>query len=103
MTSAMSFRSRPRANIKGASLQDRWRYTAPGEKYPNRSAAHEIWYFHNSDYQYKVVRRSAFFDAERDTFILGRFAALEDAQRCVETDAARVRIKRPRKSKQMPG
>ena len=80
-------------------MQDRWNYIARDERNPSRPA---IWYLQDSDPPLKVVRRGAFFDAERENFILGRFAGLEEAQHCVETDAERVRIKRPRELKQMP-
>jgi hypothetical protein len=84
-------------------LEDQWTYATPDERNTSRSAGQEIWhlrggsYFHN-----KVVRRGPFFDAERDNFILGRFATLEEAQRCAELDAKRVPVKRKPRQKRVP-
>ena len=71
-----------------SKLQDRWSYVTADQRNP--SSRHEIWYLREAKYQYKIVRRGAFFDAQRDNLILDRFSTLEAAQRCVETISERV-------------
>jgi len=81
----------------GNASQDRWRYFAADETKPRgRSFPHEVWQLLDSRYQYQVVRRGAFFDAEKGGIILDRFAELEAAQRCVEASATRPPQKRKR-------
>lgn len=66
---------------------------AGDERNPSRPA---FWYLRDNktNYQLKVIPRGAFFDAQRDNLILGRFTALEEAQRCAEADAERPTRKR---------
>ena len=90
---------RPRARHQGGTLlQDRWRYFASGEQKPTRrrSLPHEVWQLLDSKFQHQVVRRGAFFDAEKGGLILDRFTELEAAQGCVEASAERPTKKRNR-------
>jgi len=59
---------------------------ARDERNPNRPA---FWYLRDSNYHLKVIPRGAFFDAQRENFILARFTSLDEAQGCVEADAER--------------
>ena len=68
------------------AAEDRWLYMARDERNPSRPA---FWYLRDGSYQLKVVPRGAFFDAQRENLILGRFTTLEEAQRCVEAEAKR--------------
>jgi len=78
-------------------LQDRWRYFALDERKPTRrSFLHEVWQLLDSEYQHQVVRRGAFFDAEKGGIIIDRFTGLEPAQRCCEASAERPPQKRKR-------
>jgi hypothetical protein len=75
-------------------LQERWHYLEGDERNPSRQA---MWYLQGSDPQLKVVPRGVFFDAQKNTFILGRFATLEEAQRCAEAEAERMPTRQRRK------
>ena len=87
-----------RTDIKGAPLQDRWRYFAADERAAaRRSLPYEAWQLLDSNYRYEVVRRGAFFDAEKGGIILDRFTELEPAQRCIEERAERPPKKRSRR------
>ena len=55
---------------------------------------YEAWQLLDSNYRYEVVRRGAFFDAEKGGIILDRFTELEPAQRCIEERAERARARR---------
>jgi hypothetical protein len=78
-------------------LRDRWRYFAAHERTPlRRSFPYEAWQLLDNDYRYEVVRRGAFFDAEKGGIILDRFTTLEAAQRCIEERAERSPKKRNR-------
>jgi len=81
-------------------LQERWHYRARDEENPTLSP---IWYLQDSDPQLKVVRRGAFFDAERGSVILDRFTTLEEAQRRVETEAKRMPMRRGRREVRTSG
>jgi hypothetical protein len=83
------------------AFQNRWRYFAPGEQKPTRGhlVPHEVWQLLDSKYQHRVVRRGAFFDAEKGGIILDRFTELEAAQRCVEASEERP----PQNRKRTPG
>jgi hypothetical protein len=84
-------------DTKGAPLQDRWRYFAANERTPaSRSSPYETWQLSDSNFRYEVVRRGAFFDAEKGGIMLDRFTELEPAQRCIEARAARPPKKRTR-------
>jgi hypothetical protein len=54
---------------------------------------YEAWQLLDSNYRYEVVRRGAFFDAEKGGIILDRFTELEPAQRCIEERAERERAR----------
>jgi hypothetical protein len=82
-------------DTKGAPLRDRWRYFAADEKTRDRRPLpYEAWQLLDSKYRYEVVRRGAFFEAEKDGIMLDRFTELEPAQRCIEERAARPPKKR---------
>jgi hypothetical protein len=86
-------------DTKGAPLQDRWRYFAADERtLARRSLPYEAWQLLDSNYRYEVVRRGAFFDAEKGGIILDRFTELEPAQRFIEERAERP----PKKRNQRP-
>ena len=74
-------------------MQDRWQYMGPAA---GDRRGKKVWSLQDSYPRRKVIQRGAFFDAQRENVILGRFATLEEAQRRVEADAERVRTKRPR-------
>ena len=86
----LSYGNRGRVqDTKGAPLQDRWRYFAANERTrARRPSPYEAWQLLDSNYRYEVVRRGAFFDAEKGGVMLGRFTELETAQRCIEERAA---------------
>jgi hypothetical protein len=87
-------------DTKGAPLKYRWHYFAAHNKPTKRRLPHEVWRLLDNDYQYQVVRRGAFFDAEKGRVILDRFAELEPAQRCIEEKADRSPKKRNRRPKE---
>ena len=85
-------------DTEGAPLQDRWRYFAAEERNPAKLSPlpYETWQLLDGTYRYEVVRRGAFFDAEKGGIMLDRFTELEPAQRCIEARAARPPKKRTR-------
>ena len=85
--------------MKAVTLSpDRWLYKIDGFTRHATKGIRAVQGFgisEDSDPPRKVIQRGAFFDAQRENFILGRFTALEEAQRCAEADAERVQRKRP--------
>ena len=77
-------------------MQDRWQHIAPDERYAQ--PCDNIWELRNSNsiYEYRVVQRGPFFDAQKETFILERFTELEPAKRHVEAIAEQSPQKRKR-------
>jgi hypothetical protein len=68
---------------------------------------YEAWQLLDSYYgcdrrnsRYEVVRRGAFFDAEKGGIILDRFTELEPAQRCIEERAERPPKTRNRRAEE---
>jgi hypothetical protein len=88
-------------DTKWAPLRDRWRYFAANERNPaRRSFRYESWQLLDGNYRYEVVRRGAFFDAEKNGVIVDRFTELEAAQRCIEERAERPLKKRGQRPKE---
>ena len=81
----------PSPFMKAVTLSpDRWLYKIDGFTWHATKGIRAVQGFgisEDSDPPRKVIQRGAFFDAQRDNFILGRFTALEEAQRCAEADA----------------
>ena len=67
---------------------DKWWHTTP-EMDPRRCACFEMWgpCFPCGEHRYRIVLRGKSYDAEKNGKLIGQFAELEPAQRCIEASA----------------
>ena len=77
---------------------DRWWHTTP-ETDPRRCACFEMWAPCSpcGEHRYRIVLRGESYDAEKNGKIIGQFAELEPAQRCIEASAQRAEAWRARR------
>ena len=77
---------------------DRWWHTTP-ETDPRRCTYFEMWgpCFPCGEHHYRIVLRGESYDAEKNGKIIGQFAELEPAQRCIEASAQRAEAWRARR------
>jgi hypothetical protein len=71
----------------------KWKYMAAD---PKATCFYDVWHAIDTGtlHKYCVVLRHGRYDAEKNFKIIGEFAELEPAQRCVEASAARARTVR---------
>ena len=81
---------------------DRWWHTTP-ETDPRRCTCFEMWgpCFPCGEHHYRIVLRGESYDAEKNGKIIGQFAELEPAQRCIEASAQRAEAWRARRMAQV--
>jgi hypothetical protein len=77
---------------------DRWWHTTP-EMGPRRCTCFEMWgpCFSCGEHRYRIVLRGRSYDAEKNGKVIGRFAELKPAQRCIEASAQRAEAWRARR------
>ena len=77
---------------------DRWWHTTP-EMDPRRCACFEMWgpCFPCGEHRYRIVLRGKRYEAEKNGNLIGQFAELRPAQRCIEASAQRAEAWRARR------